>query len=734
MKEIQYDSENVKININSNNIFFIFILIQLLLLGTIGLDSIGISIPFVRQVIGFIYLTFVPGFIILGLLKFKKLNIIETISFCIGLSLSCLIFFTTLINFCLPLFGILQPMKEDILAISLCIFLTVLFYVYYLYNRTAPIKYIIDLRKVASPSVLSILFLPIISVIGTYILNFYDRNFLLVDLLIIIPIVIFLLISSTKKELYPFAIWAICLSLFFHWSLITMYIPISDGIFEYSFSKMVLLNGFWNPKIASGTNSLLVVTVLNPLYSNICGLNLTWIYKIVVPLLMSIVPVGLYGAYCRYFEDKIAFIACFFFFSAYSYFSWIAMTMKQTTAYIFIMLMVLVISKPSKPEKDVKNSFLFIVFSLSLAISHYGTAYLFMALISASLLSYYIYYILGINILSLKYVNNRSVALYGVFIIAWYLFTSNSVQFTEVVQLVHTTIINTLDFTTESSKAYIYVENSSHLPLSLQIRHYLYYLVLFFEGIGILSLFNKSKFKNININEYFLFAIFSFCMNFVIILPVLTTFFSIDRIFNFSTIFLAPFCVIGIIITLKILLHIFRISFIDNDNLTKVASVFFICFMLFETGIVSSVVLNDYYFSSSVSYKDILENGNGENKNRLYSDYMIESDVQGARWLGEHKNSNIKVYSDYMGTYPLEYYGGYLTRLNRNSISLFKPLTSRFSFEGNSYIYLRYSNMIDGIISYNLSMSASNTSDYYFLLNKTANIYDNGGCEINCIK
>jgi len=43
--------------------------------GVIGLDVVGLQIPILRQLIGFIYLTFIPGIIILRILKLHKLEI-----------------------------------------------------------------------------------------------------------------------------------------------------------------------------------------------------------------------------------------------------------------------------------------------------------------------------------------------------------------------------------------------------------------------------------------------------------------------------------------------------------------------------------------------------------------------------------------------------------------------------------------------------------------------------------
>lgn len=58
--------------------------IQLAVFGIIGLDAIGLQIPILRQLIGFIYLTFIPGIIILRILKLHKLANIETLLFPVG--------------------------------------------------------------------------------------------------------------------------------------------------------------------------------------------------------------------------------------------------------------------------------------------------------------------------------------------------------------------------------------------------------------------------------------------------------------------------------------------------------------------------------------------------------------------------------------------------------------------------------------------------------------------------
>jgi len=79
--------------------FLIFILsLQLAMWGTIGLDAINIQIPIIRPIIGFIYLTFIPGISILRILRLHNIGNIETLLYAVGLSLTTIMFTGFLMN------------------------------------------------------------------------------------------------------------------------------------------------------------------------------------------------------------------------------------------------------------------------------------------------------------------------------------------------------------------------------------------------------------------------------------------------------------------------------------------------------------------------------------------------------------------------------------------------------------------------------------------------------------
>ena len=69
--------------------WFVFIILILLLTDL----AILLNIPFLRQILGFIFLTILPGLLILQVLKLNKIGSTEKSVLLVGLSISFLMFF-----------------------------------------------------------------------------------------------------------------------------------------------------------------------------------------------------------------------------------------------------------------------------------------------------------------------------------------------------------------------------------------------------------------------------------------------------------------------------------------------------------------------------------------------------------------------------------------------------------------------------------------------------------------
>ncbi len=60
--------------------------------GLLGLDALGFDIPVLRQIVGFVFLTFIPGILILRILRIHNINTVESLVYSVGLSLAFVMF------------------------------------------------------------------------------------------------------------------------------------------------------------------------------------------------------------------------------------------------------------------------------------------------------------------------------------------------------------------------------------------------------------------------------------------------------------------------------------------------------------------------------------------------------------------------------------------------------------------------------------------------------------------
>jgi uncharacterized membrane protein len=94
----------------------------LLLLQIALITFVFLNIPIARQIVAFIYLSFVPGFIFLKFLKLSSATLVEKILITIGLSLAFLMFSGFLINEIFLALNLTQPLTSLPVLISLSIF------------------------------------------------------------------------------------------------------------------------------------------------------------------------------------------------------------------------------------------------------------------------------------------------------------------------------------------------------------------------------------------------------------------------------------------------------------------------------------------------------------------------------------------------------------------------------------------------------------------------------------
>ena len=164
------------------------LIVQTILWGTIALDSVGFHVPIIRQLVGFIYLTLLPGVLILRILRLHHLGVTKTLLFGTGLSLATLTFVGLLTNAILPYLGILAPLSLMPLLIVISAAVSVAALICYARDKGFTTADSSGLHF--SPRHVLVLFLiPFLAIFGTYAANYYQTGVLLLVTVVVIGIV-----------------------------------------------------------------------------------------------------------------------------------------------------------------------------------------------------------------------------------------------------------------------------------------------------------------------------------------------------------------------------------------------------------------------------------------------------------------------------------------------------------------------------------------------------------------
>lgn len=720
-----------------NKFLKLILALQIAIVGIVSLDLIGLQIPVLRQFIPFLYLTFVPGFLILRILKIHNVGKTETILYSIGLSIFSLMFIGLFMDIFYPSLGISKPISFIPLLATISVFVLILIPVSYLRDRNYNNPNYINIKTILSPQFLFLSFIPFLAIFGTYIMNLYENNIVLMLLIIMISAIVLLIGFNRfiQKELYPLAVFIISISLLYHGWLISSYIWGTDIHAEYFFSNLVMINSYWDFTLPSYYNGMLSICMIAPIYSIILKLDLTWVFKVIYPFLFSMVPLGLYVAFKKQTNEKIAFLSSFFFMSAFFYQVWL-IPLKQQIAELFLVLLIILIV--SKSLNTFKKSVLVVIFSISLVVSHYGTSYIYMfILISAFLIMYFVNKIkanefvsrfninlfnnfnsMDINVNSIA--KSTVILLFVVCVFAWYIYTSSSWNFIKIVQIGNQIFgsISTEFMSPEAANGLHILQGTPQSVLGY-INKYLYLITEFLMSIGLLAAILKGFIKMKN--EYIAFSIVAFIICLLSIgLPNFSSAIYTPRLYQITLIFLSPFCIIGGIVFLTILNKFIKTKWMHSlkENSLKILSIFLVIFLLFNIGFIDELVHTDRLPNESIPLTHYRLNS--------YDFNVFEQDYFGVKWLSnDTAKKSLVIYSDVISANPLTSYGGFNWVDSWNQVLNFNSMTK---LDKGDYAYFSYQNIVNNLIldpNYN-ELNMTNMS----FINNASEIYSNGGNEI----
>lgn len=690
--------------------------------------AIWFDIPVFRQVLGFVYLTFIPGYLILLLMKLdKKLDGVEKTVFSVGLSLSFLMLLGLFENEIAPLMGMSKPLS--LLPMLITINCSLLF-IGYLTRRSFVLSG--NVLKIIPKSIAIFLIPIILSILGAFYVNAYGVNTILIIMIVTLGVLFAVAVFLEKicpLRIYPFVVFSFALALLLHGSLISVYINGHDIQLEYYSFKTTLENFhwssthvFWWDETYGRFSSMLSVTILPTIYSVFLNMGPEWVFKIVYPLIFAFVPVTLYSLWKSFIGRKKALIASLIFMSQLTFYvELLALTREMIGELFMALLFVVLLSKKLSPAE---RNICFLIFSISLVVSHYSTAYIFLFFMSSAWILFFI------RKKTTEYITLSKVAAFFLITFAWYIYTSQSAAYTSLLTFGNKVYIELGDFFDISSrgKGVLMGLGLAEAPSAWNyLSRGIAYTLQIFMVIGYLALITKKTLTRFN-KEYATFSFVSgILLGFCIIVPRFATTLNMERFYHLLLFFLAPLCLVGVETTIAYLLPAVKRKFVSRRKADFYAVVLLciivIPYLFFQTNLVYEVVgskswslpLSRYRMEPRILYLDLM--------------YIEEYDVFGAKWLAQHIDiENQTVYADKLAVLGvLTSYG----MLYRGYIDI---VSNRSRILPGDFIYLCRMNL-DSRVVFTRENNFTRIDDFGYIFEDVNTIYSNGECEIvQCVK
>jgi len=646
--------------------------------------TIVLNVPIARQVMGFLYLTIIPGIVIFHILKLRDLESAEAILFTVGLSISFLMFAGLLLNELGPLIGIFEPLSfGPVLALLNGAVLLLSFFVFF---RNSRIDFPGFQKVDLSFRALVLLSLPFLSIIGARMVTVSPSNNFVLDMMIVGVSITTIAATLSKKlvppKYYPLVVGAISAALLLHFSLMSNYLYGFDIQVEYFISRLTENSSRWNSKIPyidiafEKTNAMLSVSILPTIYSQLLEMELPWVFKTVYPLIFSLVPVGLYIFYKEQMDRKAAFLAVFLFVSQFVFFSELLGLAKQMIAEFFFILLFLVIF--NKRIKPASKSVLFMTFGAALVVSHYSISYVFLALIVLSVAFLFLFKKKGTHIaVSL-------IVLLFVMQFSWYIYTSNSGPFKAFSMFLDSTFSGfQTEFFNPGSRGEDVLRGTGLAGTPSYIRwvgRAFAYATEFLIILGFVSLVilkRKTRFSQ----EFMILASLNMAMLAAcIVVPYFAGGLNMTRFYHIELFFLAPLCVVGSSFFLEFVL---RVTPLRSKKIQPylLLLMLLIPFFLFQTEFVYEVTGEDSWSIPLSKYRMTLERQRSQG-------VLTEGEIFATRWLT--RNVDAEETNVFAGSKYFTLCGGY-GMLDREIVRYFRNQTT---VPSGSVVYLSWINYI----------------------------------------
>ena len=701
------------------------ILLAILITQLFMIFSIVLDILVARQVLGFLFLTFIPGYLFLKVAKIKLPSLHTTLLFSAGTSIFFTMIVGLLLNSVLPILGLQDPLSplNTVFAINFCVVAACIFLWTKCESPTPqPLSYSrpkFSARQM--PLAIVLVSVTIATLLGTEIARVANNSLVLMLLVILTSLIVFCALSKRviPPGAYPLVILVIAFFLLFHMSLISGFLIGYDIHLEAYFARTTLMNSFWAKSILNPYSGMLSITILPVAYAQFLNYDIMWVLKIVFPLIYLLVPVTLYFVYRKQTSSLVAFLGVFLLMLMDTFYVQMLGLAREMIGEFFLVLSLLLIV--NKKIDLFYRKLLLVVFSIGILLSHYSLVYIFLLLIlvAYSISSYFRHH----GDKSPPLVTGKFVLAYAVAAVVWYLFIvpGASTSLADALNYMYSAIISNV--TAPGLSGLMPVATS----FTRQLAQYLFYILQVFIVVGLIALILARRVSSFA-PEYSAMAVTGLLILVAsIVLPSFAASLNISRFYHIALLIIAPFCAlggleIGLFVESKFLLH--------SRKIGKTAIVYFkkiwafaivamlVSFFLFQVGFV-------YKITGDTQTSVALSRNRDTWPVTLLSLDADSREISGCQWIPNYAENTPKVYSDQISRRYLSSYG---IVPPENWSELGPP--AHYQAVQNSLFFFGSLSVEHGkVFGY---FDIWNSTDFSLIFGSDNRVYSDGGSEIYC--
>lgn len=525
--------------------------------------------------------------------------------------------------------------------------------------------------------------------------------------------------ASFADYFFPILIVAVALTTLMSITLSSLYVVGFDSHQEFALFQQVAQQGSWQPQVSILYNAALSVTILPTMMTTVSSLDGVLIFKIVYPLLFSMVPMILYKIYRRIMVPEAAFLSVFVFVSYPGTYGDMSQLGRQMLAELIMILLLWV--QFSDLRKTRRGLLLVLLLTVGLVMAHYSLALIYFFLISFSIVAS------RIRRLGMEPFGSGSYVAISVLVgIGWFFLVAGGIVLQNISQAFGSVLAGMSEFFNPATRPYELTGALGLGSVNFGFLHLLnratQYLVAICIIAGFLIFLRKSRKTRI---EKALVPLMAASMVFLLaslLLPFLAATLVLSRFYQIALILLSPCFYFG---ATKIVGGIKWLNSVLPRHSRRIrvgrllpAAILF-SYLLFTSGWVWAITLDQPTSlvldqERSLNYPDV------HVRLSYYYWYSTPEDVAAARWISSQGVANLC--GDFISRdHVLNSYGGY-PRVGPTLPGCYGETAQGFQQE-YEYVYISSGNSLLGVGV--TSVAANIRSTYIFAFNGTKTSFAN---------